>query len=260
MSRTEADFRAAGFNGFEAPVLVTLYSYLNDADTPPLLTVNEDDLIISGDKDVFAQAASQSFLPQNVAEKRRSGEITQKDIKRKLQAGRNIVRKFKAEMFTDRLIVATQATDTCRSIFRVATGREFVPVFEEDTVEEATHRVGDYVHDVLQGGRHTVDVRSGRRGGRVLQNAAMHRLTDTIEQKFDFEEHPEPAKILTGMAGQNTRKKVLLYVKELREVSKDFDRINRADKERLKEFMDQRSEVHQNGLDLHDLIGTAKVG
>jgi len=240
-----ADFEALGFSSFEAPVILTLDQYLRNASNGPLLTNNEEDLIIINDVP-FVEGASQSWLPRDIAERRQQGEFPDEQVARHLRIGRNVVRKSKAEMYTDRLIVAAGAVDTCRSVFRVAGGEDFLPVhsYDDDTFKQAKNRVGDYVEGALQGGRDM----------RVLRNAAMHRLTDTIRKKYDYDANPEASLALTVIAGMNSRKKVVLYARALHDVSKAYERMNKADKQRLNLFMARRAPAHQDGLDMYSLI------
>jgi hypothetical protein len=247
MTAGASRFEEVGFNRFEAPVLVILNNYLRNESKGPLLTNNEEDLVIDNDV-TFIEKASQSWLPRDVVERKRQGEYSTEQIARNLRIGRNVMRKSKAEMYTDRLIVATDALDTCRSVFRVAVGQEFVPVtsFNDDTHAQAIDRVGDYVTDLLQGGRDM----------RVLRNAAMHRLTDTIRAKFDYEANPEASLVLTALAGMNTRKKVIHYARALHDISKGYDRMTKTDKNRLNEFMAKRHPDHQTAFDLYPIIAS----
>ncbi|MFZ1324021.1 MAG: hypothetical protein WAQ57_02575 [Candidatus Saccharimonadales bacterium] len=247
MAFSASDYESTGFNSYEGPVLVILDNYLRDESSGPLLTNNEEDLVIVDDMP-FIDKASQSWLPHNALERRRLGDLGDEQVARRLRIGRNVVRKTKAGMFTDRLMVATGAVDTCRSVFRAAIGQEFVPVpsYDDDTLLQARNRVGDYVTDLLDAGRER----------RVLRNAAMHRLTDTIRAKFDFDANPEASLVLTGLAGMNSRKKVMHYAQALHTISKGYDRMTKADKDRLNAFMARRHPDHQDGLDLYTVIAS----
>lgn len=229
------------FNSFEQPVVEKLVRYLADPTTPPLLTNNEEDLIINYDPTYF-DAISQAYVPKDVLDRLHSGSMTHDDIKRNMQIGRGIIRREKSDMYADRIITATYAVDACRSVFRVANGGNFVPIEHDETVEDVTRRVGDYVTDLLVAGRDR----------RVLRNAAMHRLTDTIRTKFDTD--PDAAKVLTGLAGQNVSKKVGLYIAQLATVSKGFTRMSAASKRKLNEYMLTRPLEFQDKPDLITLL------
>lgn len=229
------------FNDYELPVVQTLVRYMADPATPPLLTNNEEDLVIQNDP-TFFDAVSQASVPHDVLAQLRGGNLTHQGIARKMQIGRNIVRREKADMYAERAITATYASDTCRSLYRVAVGGDFVPVEVDDTVDRVTRRVGDYVTDLLVGGRER----------RLLRNAAMHRLTDTIRAKFDTD--PDAARVLTVLAGQNARKKIGFYAEQLRIVSKDFDRISASTRRKLQVYIAERPEEFRHRPDLRELI------
>jgi hypothetical protein len=233
-----------GLNSLEMPVVATLKKYLANPTTDPLLTINEDDLIlpIEDPEGFFYKGVSQSAVPHDVRARRLSGELTEQQLGRNMQIARNIVRNEKAEMFVERIMVATHATDTCRSLFWIATGSDFVPVEADDTFATVTRRTGDHVTNLLQGGRDQ----------RVLRNAAMDRLTQTIRGKFDSS--PSVQLELAVLAGMNSRKKVDLYIKGLVSVRRGYKDLSVATRKKLDEYRASRSSVFQEKLDLYELI------
>ena len=229
------------FSSFEWGVINTLQGYLSRDSNPPLLTNNEEDLIINHDPSFF-DAISQRSVPRDAPHRLKTGELSEDDIARKMRIGRNIVRREKADMYVDRLMTAVFAADTCRSQYLLDNGREFVPVLEDDTPETVGRRVGDYVTDLLVAGRER----------RVLRGAAMDRLTQTIRQKYDAD--VSSARVLTVMAGQNSMKKVNLYADQLATTSKGFDRMNAETKHRLMEYMARRPLTFQGKPDLVEML------
>lgn len=242
-------FESIGFSDFESRALTVLDSHLMKQDKGPLLTNNEDDLLVA-DYDAFVEAGSQGWLPRDILDRRLRGEYGQSVVARNLRIGRNMIRKSKSEMYTDRIMTATDALDTCRSVYRAVKGKDFISVvsFEDDSLELAQHRVGDYVDDLLQGGRDS----------RVLKSAAMQRTTETIREKFDFENNPEASLALTALAGMNSRKKSVVYVNALHAISKGFDRMRKIDKDRLNEYIVARHPEHQRSFDLMKVIQELK--
>jgi hypothetical protein len=231
------------FNSFEMSAVAILQRHLAQEKNDPLLTNNEDDLAILDDT-TFFDAVSQGSVPYDVMDKLRSGELTRTGLVRNMQIGRNIVRREKSFMFTERLMTAVYAADTCRSYFRVATRLDDQPVLikSDDTLEGITARVGDYVTDLLVAGRER----------RVLRGAAMDRLTQTIRAKFDT--NPDAKRVLTGLAGQNSMKKVNHYAHQLHTVSKGYERMDASTKKMLMEYMVKRPIEFQGKPDLSELL------
>lgn len=229
------------FNSFELPIIDKLKGYLYDKSNGPLLTNNEEDLVIVDDASYFDQV-SQSAVPKDVMQKLNSGELTRQQVALKMQQGRAVVRSKKSDVYIDRIMTATYAADTCRSLYRVAGGGELVPVEEDDTVETVTHRVGDYVTDLLVAGRER----------RILKGAAMDRLTTTVRDKFDT--NPEAAQQLTVLAGINSMKKIGHYVDELHTVSRGYERISRDSRNKLLGYIASRPIEFQEKPELNQLL------
>ncbi len=231
------------FNSFEIPVMAKIGRYLDSPNNGPLLVNNEDDLAIIDDARFFDQV-SQGGVPADALERLRTGELTRDELARKMQISRAIVRREKSDMFVDRVMTATFASDTCQSLYRVATGGEFVPVLKDDTVETVTHRVGDYVTDLMVAGRET----------RIVRNAAADRLTRTIRDKFDTSE--DAARKLTVLAGKNSMKKVIHYADQLASVTKGFEkgRVTAGTREKLMRYIISRPREFQEQPDLIQLI------
>jgi hypothetical protein len=224
------------FNSFEIPILATLGQHLSDPSKGPLLTNNEDDLVII-DSAKYIDHAAQLGVPGDALERLRTGNLTREALRSKMKASQAIIMRKKGEMFADRLMTATFAADTCQALYRVATGGELVPVLPDDTVETITHRVGDYVTDLLDASRQT----------RLVRNAAADRLTGTIRDKF--ETSPDAARKLTMLAGKNSMKKVVLYADQLQEATNGFakGRISATTRKDLMTYAIGRpKEFHEN--------------
>jgi hypothetical protein len=233
------------FNPFEQQAVDILKHYLNVESNGPLLTNDEDDLVIESDP-IYFDAINRRSTPRNALQLVRSGELTDVDIESKRRSGRAIIRGLKADMFAERLMTATYASDTCRSLYRVATKGELIPIEVDDTTDTLTHRVGDYVDDLLRAGRER----------RILKNAAMLRITDKIRGKFDTD--PNAQLQLTAMAGKNSMKKVAFWMDSLFGVSRGYERVTAETKAKLLQYLTNRPEEYLGKPDVLQMLADKK--
>jgi hypothetical protein len=212
------------FDSFEQSVIDSLEAFLVKPENGPLLTIDEKDIQLEN-PERYLDKVSAVQNPRNVSADIRAGRVTREEVAHKGRAKKEKVRKKKDEMFVDRIITATYAADTCRSLFRLASSGLFVPVEEDDDTEQSVqNRVGDYVDDLIKAGRET----------RLLSGAAMLRTTDKIRGKFDSDLQ---ARIkLTDLAGRNSMKKIDFWMNMLHETSKGFD-VSRIDKPTREKFI-----------------------
>jgi hypothetical protein len=193
------------FERHEKAAVMQIVLHLEKSDEGPLLTIDEDDLLIDSPTMYFA-GIQRRFTPVNARQMVRENLMTDKEVARRQNAGKAIIRASKADMYADRLMVATYATDQCRSLYRHLSGEEIVKVSTDDTSESIHEWVGDYVTDLLRAGRET----------RLLRGAAMATITENIREKFD-EGNLQSQLVLTGLAGMNSRKKMDLWLDSLQE-------------------------------------------
>jgi hypothetical protein len=239
---------APEFDRFEQAAVDKLRCHLANPENGPLMTIDENDLLIDVEE-LYFDRITQIFTPKNAVARFRSGELTEEGIKRSRDAGRAITRHRKVDMYVERLMTATYASDTCRALYRVAAhGGDVIQLEDDDTIETLQHRVGDYVYDLLIAGRET----------RLLRGAAMKRVTDKIRNKFDTDSGAQV--VLTGLAGQNTMKKSQLWLGELYRISGGFDmgRITGETKAKLLFYAANRPSEFQEKNNLLQVIADLK--
>ena len=233
------------FDRYEQQAFDKLSRHLEDPSKGPILTNNEEDLVITDDE-MFFDAVTRSFTPRNVLQRIKEGEFTRQEVARRSRAGRAIERGRKADMYAERVMTATHAADTCRSLYRIATGGDLVPVEVDDTIETITHRVGDYVDDLLVGGRET----------RLLRNAAMQRITDKMRAKFDTDLGAQFQ--FTVLAGKNTTKKIHFWLERLHDVSRGFERVTPETRNKIIGYLATRPPEYMQKPDVLQLIADKK--
>ena len=234
------------FNEFEHAAVQRVAAHLDNPKEGPLLTINEEDIIIEVDSLYFGKIEDR-YTPKNALQRVASGEFTQQDIEHKRRSARAIVRKDKSDMYVDRVITATYAADTCRALYRALNmGIEVIPVEADDTIAHQQHRVGDYVTDMLEAARES----------RLLRGAAMQTTVERIRQKFDTD--PAAQLALTALAGKNTMKKVDLWLNQLLVTSRGFERLTSDSKAKLMTYAAGRPAELQEKFNLLQLLADKK--
>lgn len=229
------------FDRFEQAAFDTLARTVRDESKGPLLTIDEDDLLIHSDATYFMEI-TRRYTPHGATRMVQMGELTDADIEGKQRRSRAMIRATKSDMFAERIMTSTYAVDTSRALLRTMIRGDVVQVESDDTEETLRHRVGDYVTDMLRAGRET----------RLLRGAAMLRTTDKIRAKFDTDSGARVE--LTKLAGVNSRKKVGLWLGQLFTVSRGFERVTPETKAKLLTYAASRPLELSDEFDLMKLL------
>ena len=211
-----------GFNVTETNIINRLESRLEGPGRQPLLTIDEDDQLINNQRRYFQKIVA-GVITTN---------LKPAEIRARQQRAEAAARTDKARRYSEELIKAVFAVDSCRSFWRYLNDQGADPIRLNDDQDVLTRRLSQYVADLLLAARQS----------RLIIGPPIAPACEMIVAKFKI--NPQEQTRLTVLAGKNQVLKANLWAGQLQEVSRQWRLIDKEtisllrnhDQGRIKEY------------------------